>query len=282
MDGSQFDELVKRLGTTRATRLAALRGLAAGVFANLAGLSLFADEATAKKGRKNKGKGKKNRKKRTLCHCDSAAPSSCRTIKVTKEAKSKHLKRDGCDYSGPCTGVSGCPGAPGTPCQTRAQCSEGLICVSGQCANCSFNLHCGGPAGFVGEACVNGLCTNCTSNTQCEGGICVSGRCTSCSHYTQCAGGVCLPHVEGFICQGGEVCTINRGGCYFPLRCLSPAPDDDVGRCRLDTECAVNADCAMSPTTSICVLGLCTAECVPGGPPCPAGRDCRFGVCLPT
>jgi len=47
MDGTLFDTLITRLGTTRLSRLQALRGLAAGAVAGLTGLSVTADEAGA-------------------------------------------------------------------------------------------------------------------------------------------------------------------------------------------------------------------------------------------
>src|SRR5215217_2451203 len=47
MDGSRFDQLIKQLGTTRITRLTALRGLAVGAVAAAMGFAA-PDEAEAK------------------------------------------------------------------------------------------------------------------------------------------------------------------------------------------------------------------------------------------
>ena len=70
MDGTKFDQLIKQLGTTRITRLTALRGLAVGSLATAIG-SADPDDAAAK-GRKC-GQCKKsqchpkNGKKRCRC-----------------------------------------------------------------------------------------------------------------------------------------------------------------------------------------------------------------------
>src|SRR5919112_6165917 len=48
MDGTRFDQLIKQLGTTRVSRLTALRGLAVGAVAATLGFAA-PDEADAKK-----------------------------------------------------------------------------------------------------------------------------------------------------------------------------------------------------------------------------------------
>jgi hypothetical protein len=64
MDGEKFDDLLKRLCTTRLTRISALRGLVAGAAAALTGAAIASDETDAKKkrGGAKKGAAKKGRK----------------------------------------------------------------------------------------------------------------------------------------------------------------------------------------------------------------------------
>ena len=49
MDGEKFDALLKRICTTRLTRISALRGLVAGAAAALTGAAIASDETDAKK-----------------------------------------------------------------------------------------------------------------------------------------------------------------------------------------------------------------------------------------
>jgi hypothetical protein len=59
MDGEKFDDLIRKLCTTRLTRLGALRGLAVGAAAVLTGATLASDETDAKSKKKKKGGAKK-------------------------------------------------------------------------------------------------------------------------------------------------------------------------------------------------------------------------------
>src|SRR5215212_2027480 len=73
MDGTRFDQLIKRMGTTRITRLTALRGLAVGAVAAAVGFAA-PDEADAK-GRKC-GQCKKR-----VCHKKNNGEKRCRCKK---------------------------------------------------------------------------------------------------------------------------------------------------------------------------------------------------------
>jgi hypothetical protein len=138
MDGEHFDSLIKRLGTTRLTRLAALRGLAVGTVAGLTGLSLTADEADA---------DKKKPKKRPVCLCSS---TSCTTKRVRNRKKA--IRRAApCAYKGKCTSFNPCAARVG--CQTNADCTGGQVCVGNICVACFQNGQCSG--NFI---CVNGQC----------------------------------------------------------------------------------------------------------------------------
>jgi hypothetical protein len=69
MESEKFDELIKRVGTARVSRLTALRGLAGGALAALAGVAV-ATETEAGKGRKSSKKRKSKKKSR-----NSVAPT---------------------------------------------------------------------------------------------------------------------------------------------------------------------------------------------------------------
>src|SRR5215218_8492754 len=103
MDGENFDDLLKKVCTTRLTRLSVLRGLAAGAVAALAGSAVGSDDADAKKGGGGKGKkgggggkGKKSSQTRLaqgdsicegdshsgdrICHCPFGNDMNCQLV----------------------------------------------------------------------------------------------------------------------------------------------------------------------------------------------------------
>ena len=69
MDGEKFDDLIRRICTTRLTRMSALRGLVGSAAAALAGAAVASNEAEAKpkkvsgakKGKGKQGKGKQGK-----------------------------------------------------------------------------------------------------------------------------------------------------------------------------------------------------------------------------
>ena len=102
MDGTRFDQLIKRLVTQRVSRLTALRGLAAGAVAVLTGVNLTHEEAGAAKDKPNK---------RRICVCSSFDPATCDTKKKSKKAARRTLRNNACAYKGRCqAGKSGCVG----------------------------------------------------------------------------------------------------------------------------------------------------------------------------
>src|SRR5829696_511492 len=56
MDGTRFDKLIKSMATTRVSRLTALRGLAVGAVAAIAGMDFGVEDAEAAKSRRCKPK----------------------------------------------------------------------------------------------------------------------------------------------------------------------------------------------------------------------------------
>jgi hypothetical protein len=128
MDGRQFDALVKRLATTRLTRLQALRGVAASAAA-LAGVRLAPVSTEAAKQCRSVGQT-----------CEGSNPNCCPgTV---------------CSVAQNPTVCVTC-GAATQPCCAGFTCSEGLVCQNDVCVAGGA----GGGGGGAGSAC--------TSNANC-------------------------------------------------------------------------------------------------------------------
>src|SRR5829696_4990699 len=136
---------------------------------------------------------------------------------------------------------------------------------------CDYKGRCKGFSGCAPAA-------KCQNNNQCSGGqVCSGGQCVDCTSYTQCPGQTC----RGGVCFGGGPCA-NSTQCVAPTTCEDPPATGSDRFCLYGNICSTNADCGMFPMTPICVLGICTSECVAGGAACPAGQSCQAGVCQPT
>jgi hypothetical protein len=251
MEEFLFDQLTKRL-SRRLTRLAALRGLVLGAIASLTGLSLFGEEAEAKK------HGKKRRKKKLVCGCTTAG---CTQQKVQKPSKFVN-QNPTCNRVGVCPTPNPCAATvvplppqsppttttPGPVCQTIAQCTGGRVCVSGRCEDCTSFTQC--PTVPVQGANVQQAC--------------LDGR-----------------------CRGGEACQ-NEPECFGVLECLNPGFDGATTEfCLFDQpggDCAATSNCGTGP---VCILGYCAVTCNPGdncAGQCAGGVNCtcQGGACLPA
>jgi hypothetical protein len=197
MDGTRFDEVVKRLANTRLTRLRALQCLAAATAVSLTGVSLATEETKAA------------RRRRTICHCGDNNPEqiNCVTKRLSRRRARRHLRNHEDDYKGKCvkkpTPVVGCSPADDTQgtCPAGQICSKRAICVAGCTGISGTRGSC--PAG---QFCIDGQCQNqvvdCSpaDNTQ---GTCPAGQiCTPES--------VCVPG-----CTGGP----GQGSCPSGLQC---------------------------------------------------------------
>ena len=221
MDGTTFDQLIKRIATKRITRLTALRGLAAGGVATLTGVGLITEEARAKKNNNND-------KKKRVCNCTSADPATCLSQKKKKKARNRLLRSNPCAYKGRCqTGVSGCAAPLG--CSPATNTTQGS-CLAGQI--CSTQAIC--VAGCTGTTNTQGSCPS--------GQVCViaagqtTGQCQNqalgCSPNTNTQGS-CL---SGQICNANSICV--------PTGCLNTA----------NPQCNTNQICCPVGTAS---AGLC-------------------------
>ena len=250
---------MKRLATTRLTRLTALRGLAAGGVAALSGMRRTADEAEARH----------TRKKRKVCHCTDASAASCRTLIKARKKVRKHLQRHPCDYKGRCKGFSGC--APVAPCQNNNQCTGGQVCSNGQCVDCTGDAQCTGGQDLCQRA-LSAAGEQCQNNNQCTAGqVCVGGECVDCTSYTQCPGQTC----RGGVCFGGGPCA-NSTQCVAPTTCEDPPATGSDRFCLYGNICSTNADCGCFPRPPSVCSDLHIRVCfgrrrLPGGSVLPGG-----------
>jgi hypothetical protein len=224
MDGERFDSLIKRLGSTRVTRLTALRGLAAGAVASLTGISLFAEEGEAKDGKKTR--------RRRICHKTSATDPG-----VTKKLKAKrakrHLRKHPFDTKGACTAV------PSVGCQNNANCTGGQVCQNNICVDCTSTAQCSGNLVCLNGRCqaVSGACSLANPQGTCPPGqICGNGVCQTPVPPNQ----GCEPrnNTQGS-CDPGQVCNI-FGVCVPAVGCLNVA----------NRQCNPNQFCCPSETAA--------------------------------
>ena len=153
MDGTTFDNLIKRLSSRRLTRLRALQGLATATTLVFAGAGLTTE-----------GTGAVERK-RTICHCGDNNPQqiNCVTRRLKRKRAKRHLRRHQYDYKGKCRNnpTVGCSPAnnPQGSCPGGQICNTKSICVTAGC------LDPANPQCPVGEVC-------CPSTTR-KAGQCV-------------------------------------------------------------------------------------------------------------
>jgi hypothetical protein len=241
MDGTKFDNLIKRFSTTPLTRATVLRGLAATPLAALAGVARGADEDALADGQK-----KRRHRKKPVCNCTSAQASSCTTQKLGKKARRRLLASNTCAYSGKCTGVSGCaapgPGpVPGVTCTTNATCAGRQACINGSCAPCTATSQCGAE-----EACLNGQCIG-PRSIPCENAG-SDQPCQAVSNLLQCrpvqGGGPSQGSGSEFFCLLGNQCrpvAVNNNACKAAEICLL---GECVASCSSAAQCAGNETCA--------------------------------------
>ena len=119
MDAERFDAMIKRLGTTRLTRMRALRGVAASAAAALIGAALVPAAADAA--------DRHRRRKRTICHCPDTDPKNCKTLRLRRKRAKRHLRQHPNDYKGECQKQPN----PTPTCTTDADCAAtGQICCT--------------------------------------------------------------------------------------------------------------------------------------------------------
>jgi MYXO-CTERM domain-containing protein len=157
------------------------------------------------------------------------------------------------------TCVAGCGGGeftcpPGLTCRAdgfcvdsrceNVSCSDGQICVAGECKAACDGVKCP-----FGKLCRAGICLDACAGVTCDPGqICESGVCVSCD----CGG-----------CPDGRVCNGPKTQCV--------APGCETATCSAGQHCETGVGCvddcagAVCPFGQVCVAGNCVAGSAPDG-----------------
>ncbi len=172
MDGLQFDSLIKRLGTTRVTRVHALRALAAGALAGAVGVGVTRQEAGAKKNT--------NKCKRQPGECETCKRGKCEHKNGKKTCKAGKItaKALGTSCSGGTCQNGACIPTPCSfvglqvACSSSAQCctsTTGAICEDNFCPQAGNVVCCQPVGGSCGKS-----CDCCGPTTQCIANVCTA------------------------------------------------------------------------------------------------------------
>ncbi len=249
MDGSKFDELIKRLSMKRVNRLTALRGLAVGAVAGLTGVDFGAEEVEAARS----GKCKQN-------------PGECQTCKRGNCRRKRNGKKR-CNRGKIQSKANGTPCSVGT-CQNGVCQSSGTTTTTTTSANqCTGNAQC---AQF--QACVSGRCQACTSFNQCAAGeVCLGGRCIAGTGANRIS---CV----GENATGNAQCA--QFSPFLECRAVTPATNPATFVCSLEDECPPTGagNCTGQDT---CRVGECVRPCnAQGNCPNQMNHACVEGLCL--
>jgi hypothetical protein len=276
MDGTKFDQLIRQFGTTRITRLTALRGLAVGALGAALGFAA-PDEADAKKKKrcsecyKKKKHQSKNGKTRIRCKAKAnGTPCSVGTCQNSV-----------------CT-RSVTPVTPATTCSPAApvQCGNPAFCCPSNLPQCCVN------AGIAGFSCAPSNYTCCGQ----QGDACAPSGESCClpdpsvggRQFSGCIpdGTVCCPFASDLLVRevaAAQIDGVGRGFCdrrevfdaglfdiYPSYFCCPPDAGTDFGRC-----CEGRAE-GNGPVEG----GCCNRDAADPNAACPDGFVCdEFGCC---
>jgi len=249
MDGKEFDNLARKLGTF-VSRRRALGGLAAGALA-AAGVTTAVDA-------KGKTKNKKVGKAQFCANGCVAADGSCQS----------GLTQDQCGAGGasciPCGAQACTPNQSGTggTCNTIAGCSSssvtGFVCT----------IEPPNPGGQFQP---------CTGNPNSET-CCVPNGEQGCNRQNGCAGTVTSnPTFESTAnqCQVGTSCTNFGTNQSCGVNVFNPVQCDQFGRCSVvcGPPCATGQNCSGTSPSNVCIFARCNAQSCPNGC-CDANGTC--------
>ena len=165
-------------------------------------------------------------------------------------------------------------------CQSRADCTGGLVCKGGQCVGCQRDRECKADeiCNPVKQICEYRPCFGgqCQTHADCPlGQFCVQGLCRKpsgttsdgCPGVTPCATTADCP--EGFKCNPGTLVCEENVGCYGDAAC----PDGYY--CNLATHgceqsCTQASASSVCPATYTCASGRCVE--------CTVDADCGAGL----
>jgi hypothetical protein len=243
MEDQTFDDLIKQLGTTRLTRLSALRGLAAGAAAAVAGAALVSDGEAKKHAKK---KSKKSKKAKTTsggatsggATGDVAAQPSLTAQQEVKACpagarQTRHLGEA-------CGSTNCCVASENLECQKvaetgafRCECKTGFVACDDQCVA----ISCPGGSALNTTTCE---CECPDGTVTCDNGACVSDECPidgqtvnletcrcECGEDEELCGGECVSNV----CTGGQVFNPSTCACGCPSPCPSTEQTQNPTTC---------------------------------------------------
>lgn len=216
-----------------------------------------------------------------LQQCSAASPCDDTHVCVNHYCVSPCGKKNPCPMNLVCSSEGICIDkviAPQTPAETACSntnpCTDGKICVSGQCLECSEDKPCGS-----GKKCDAGICVidaddsdgSCTQNTDCARDyVCQDNKCIAkCTSSDQCQGanrvcsssGLCIDACYAGTCGQGMVCEGKTRLCV-PGMC---SWYDDCEKGYVCDE--INHVCLERCTAGSCSAGTVCSEdgfCVPG------------------
>jgi hypothetical protein len=300
VDGEQFDELIRRVSSTRLTRLGALRGLTGGLSAALGGAALAVQETAAKK----KGKSHKKQSAKHKQKQKQASASECRTGGHPCEGGQACCQDLACVAGSGSGAATRCCLEGSVVCgsgSTAECCPPGASCVNEQCVCANNEEFCGFVCCPAGQTCDNPDTGTCSGGTPCgaEGQPCCD--IVDCNGNLECIEGICQCGDAGEPCCDGTTCDSTG------LICINDActPCGGLGQPCCNGDCGAGLNCGANDicvacgtigqpccdTAPLCTQGSChgqTCEAPPAPPstcptvPCPAGSVCNTesGICL--
>lgn len=198
------------------------------------------------------------------------------------------------------------PESPPEPsCRTANDCSNGQVCVQGNCRPCQRSSECPKDGNGNQRICANGQCIpgGCLTvddckQRECQNGqcrdiwlVCANNQCVKCQTSQQCgpgkvcdlaveqSEGVCIAGdcVRSRDCSSGRVCTNNKCvACTNDKECsFSRGTTCQSGQCK-PAPCKTGADCetyAMACIKNVCTRCSADDDCVPN-------RRCSIGSCI--
>ncbi len=227
MDSERFDNLIRRLETTRVTRGGVLRGVVASAMAAVAGAALLRDTDARKKRGKSRVKSQGAKAgKVTICHFTHSEtnPYSIITVSRNSVQEQSHLSHGDFEYDDCCLD-SECS----LPDGVDPQCNE-AFCDQGTCGTrfldvacdddnlCTENDHCVEQGGV-------GVCAgtpkNCDDGDTCTDDSCnaASGECVhtdngTCSGQCRNEGGLRNGRECTLSSECERCCCVNRGASF--------------------------------------------------------------------
>ncbi|MEY4511044.1 MAG: hypothetical protein RLZZ450_3166 [Pseudomonadota bacterium] len=161
----------------------------------------------------------------------------------TTDVSLPYCKASGGDFS--------CQGCAASDCSgTKPFCASAGQ-PKGQCVQCRTSADCDqnglAPVCGVAGTCRERVAADCTGTPKPK---LVAGQCVECVLASDCTG-----NPRGAVCAPGNVC----GQCLSDLNCAAPRPACNIATSTCMAGCTQDTQCAATPATPLCVMGMCAA-----------------------